>query len=203
MQFIWLVNSWLPHIPQIMLSSGLFNISRALCFMIFTTQLHPCWFLEPTLMLIGPVNLVTIPPPLLVLYFSWRQPVLHWSWISYSCWYYFWDIVASLASCWFRDISVFTNWSLLWQSHSHSNCPHWCFYEQTKDIEIDCHFIHHHLLRGELHLISIGTLDQPTDLFTKPHSPRRFRTLVSKLKLVTAPPTWVWGGCYDILVLSH
>jgi hypothetical protein len=26
-------------------------------------------------------------------------------------------------------------------------------------------------------------------LFTKTHSPRRFRTLVSKLKLVTVPPT--------------
>jgi len=61
------------------------------------------------------------------------------------------------------------------------------FHEPTKHIDI--HFIRHHLLYCELHLISIDTLDQPVDLFTKSHSPERFHILVSKLKLVEAPPT--------------
>ena len=59
----------------------------------------------------------------------------------------------------------------------------------TKHIEIDCHFIRQHIVRNALRLISIGTLDQPADLFTKAHHPGRFRNLVSKLKLVSLSPT--------------
>ncbi|GKV43766.1 hypothetical protein SLEP1_g51018 [Rubroshorea leprosula] len=59
------------------------------------------------------------------------------------------------------------------------------FHECTKHIEVDCHFIRHHVAQGTVHLVFIGSADQPADLFTKAHFPGRFRTLLSKLKLVS------------------
>ena len=46
--------------------------------------------------------------------------------------------------------------------------------ERTKHIEIDCHFIRHHLLQGTLTLQSISSQDQLADIFTKPLPPRTF-----------------------------
>ena len=61
------------------------------------------------------------------------------------------------------------------------------FHEQTKHIEINCHFIHYHLVHGALKLILVSSKDQFTDIFTKSHPQGRLRTLVGNLKLVSHP----------------
>ncbi|GKV03587.1 hypothetical protein SLEP1_g15862 [Rubroshorea leprosula] len=62
------------------------------------------------------------------------------------------------------------------------------FHECTKHIEVDCHFIRHHVAQGTVHLVFIGSTDQLANLFTKAHFPGRFRTLLSKLKMVSSQP---------------
>ncbi|GKV26797.1 hypothetical protein SLEP1_g36032 [Rubroshorea leprosula] len=40
------------------------------------------------------------------------------------------------------------------------------FHERIKHIEVDCHFIRHHVAQGTVHLVFIGSVDQPVDLVT-------------------------------------
>ena len=60
--------------------------------------------------------------------------------------------------------------------------------KRTKHIEIDCHFICHHLLQGALTLQSVSSQNQLADIFTKPLPLRTFQALTFKLIIVSLKP---------------
>ena len=61
------------------------------------------------------------------------------------------------------------------------------FHEQTKDIEIDCHFIHYHIVHGAPKLFSVSFKNQLVDIFTKSHPKGCLRALGDNFKLVSHP----------------
>ncbi|CAL9009705.1 unnamed protein product [Prunus brigantina] len=59
------------------------------------------------------------------------------------------------------------------------------FHSRTKHLEVDYHYVREKVIRGELAVNFICSLDQLADLFTKGLSSARFKLLVSKLPVVS------------------
>jgi len=63
------------------------------------------------------------------------------------------------------------------------------FHERTKHIEVDCHFVRDKLQQGLIALHHISTNSQLADIFTKALTGVKHSTILSKLSVITLPPT--------------
>ena len=94
----------------------------------------------------------------------------------------------------FRCAHILCHSSLLLLLEPHLDCSQWC-HEYIKHIEIDCHFICHHLVHGALEMLFVSTQDQLTNIFTKSYPKGHLCALVDKLKMVSPTHLEFEGGC--------
>ena len=67
------------------------------------------------------------------------------------------------------------------------------FHARTRHVEVDYHYVREKVVRGELDVRYISTLDQLADCLTKGLSTSRFRYLISKLPVRSCPVSF--RGC--------
>ena len=103
--------------------------------------------------------------------------------------------LASAELCWFhtllKDLGVFISTALtLWCDNvsALAIASNPVFHARTKYIEVDFHFVRERVLRKDLAVKFVSTLDQLADIFTKSLSPNRFLALRSNLMASVRPP---------------
>jgi hypothetical protein len=103
--------------------------------------------------------------------------------------------LASAQLCWFRtllkDLGVFISAApILWCDNisALAIASNPVFHARTKHIEVDFHFVRERVLRKDLAVKFVSTLDQLADIFTKSLPPHRFLDLRSNLMATVHPP---------------
>ena len=103
--------------------------------------------------------------------------------------------LASVELCWLRtllnDLGVFISTApTLWCDNvsALAIASNPVFHACTKHIEVDLHFVRERVLRKDLTVKFVSTLDQLADIFTKSLSPNRFLALRSNLMASVRPP---------------
>lgn len=72
------------------------------------------------------------------------------------------------------------------------------FHSRMKHLAFDFHFVRENVQTGALHVTHVSTRDQLADALTKPLPRTHFTELISKIGVVSLPPSW--GGVYSMYV---
>jgi histone deacetylase 1/2 len=89
----------------------------------------------------------------------------------------------------FKDLQLSLTCPKIWCDNisSISLASNPLFHARTRHLEVDYHYVREKVIRRELEVDYICTQDQLADIFTKGLSPARFRSLVSKLPVLSRP----------------
>ncbi|CAB4293416.1 unnamed protein product [Prunus armeniaca] len=94
----------------------------------------------------------------------------------------------------FRDLQLPLSRPIIWCDNisSIALASNPVFHSRTKHLGVDYHYVREKVIRSELAVNFICSLDQLADLFTKGLSSARFKLLVSKLPVVSCAVS-LWG----------